>query len=74
MKEGRSKRRTFQGKRILLERNRLDAAINADSAKQNLRVDELKNNPLEFFRQILGFEPFAYQKELIRLLMEAFSS
>jgi phage FluMu gp28-like protein len=35
----------------------------------NLRnnVEKLKENSLEFFSQILGFEPFNYQKELIEL-------
>jgi hypothetical protein len=34
------------------------------------QVEELKTNPTEFFRQILGFEPTEYQKELITLFQE----
>jgi hypothetical protein len=34
------------------------------------QVEELKTNPVEFFRQILGFEPTDYQKELIQLFQE----
>ena len=30
-------------------------------------VKKLKKNPSEFFKKILGFEPYKYQKELIEL-------
>jgi len=31
------------------------------------KIEELKTSPIEFFRQILGFEPFSYEKEFIEL-------
>ena len=30
-------------------------------------VEKLKKKPSEFFKKILGFEPYKYQKELIEL-------
>lgn len=49
---------------------RLEAAALAREAEQTCRVEGLKENPVEFFRQILGFEPFSYQQEFIRLFEE----
>ncbi|MFB0501932.1 MAG: hypothetical protein ACETVP_05620, partial [Candidatus Bathyarchaeia archaeon] len=31
------------------------------------RAQQLSRDPVEFFRQIVGFEPTSYQKEFIRL-------
>ena len=34
------------------------------------KVETLKTDPLEFFRQVLGVEPTDYQKELIELFIK----
>ncbi len=39
----------------------------AEEAVRMGKVEEVKSDPVAFFRQILGFEPFSYQKELIRM-------
>jgi phage FluMu gp28-like protein len=54
-------------KEISNERARLKAQIQALKEKQNRQVEKLKTNLVEFFRQVLGFEPTAYEKEFISL-------
>jgi phage FluMu gp28-like protein len=52
------------------ERARLNRAIRNTESARSRQVDELKTNPTEFFRQILGFEPTAYEKQLIEFFRE----
>jgi phage FluMu gp28-like protein len=34
------------------------------------RAQQLSNDPVEFFRQVVGFEPTSYQKEFIKLFLK----
>jgi hypothetical protein len=44
----------------------LDVHVAAEEAVRVEKVEEYKSDPVEFFRQILGFKPFKYQADLIR--------
>jgi hypothetical protein len=46
-------------------RGSLEQQVAVVDAQQKRKVEELKKEPAEFFKQILGFKPFAYQHELI---------
>jgi hypothetical protein len=52
---------------ILAERDRLQWFVRLTKEFQNRRVEELKVNAVDFFRQVLGVEPFSYEQELIEL-------
>ena len=41
----------------------------ADEA-EIIRAQELSKDPTEFFKQVVGFEPTAYQKEFIKIFLE----
>lgn len=55
----------FQQTRLSLESH-----VAGEEAVRAEEVEELKSDPVEFFRQILGFKPFSYQEELIRKFEE----
>jgi hypothetical protein len=55
---------------LTLERTRAGAEIEGFRLLQGAHIEDLKGDPAEFFRQILGFEPTGYQKELIKLFQE----
>ena len=61
------KPRAWRGKQGLLRDRELDVAAEKHHSKRKRKVERLKSNPTEFFKQILGFEPFSYQLELIDL-------
>ncbi len=67
MRNCRAKPRTLRPNEWLLELNSLAKDIQIAENAREVRVRELQMKPLEFFRQILGFEPTDYQKELIGL-------
>ena len=46
-----------------------EKAFAVESARLS-KVETLKTDPLEFFRQVLGVEPTDYQKELIELFQK----
>ena len=54
------KPRTWRPGRLLAERDMLREQALAVEAERLSRVESLKTDPLEFFRQILGFEPTDY--------------
>jgi len=70
MRLSRRKLKAFQANRLRRERARLNRAIRNTESARSRQVDELKTNPTEFFRQILGFEPTAYEKQLIEFFGE----
>ena len=66
----RKKPRAFRPNKLLNEYARLREQALAVEAQWLSEVETLKTDPLEFFRQILGFEPTDYQKELIELFQK----
>ncbi len=59
--------RAFRPSKLLEERALLREQALAVEQLRLSKVESLKADPLEFFRQVLGFEPTAYQRELIEL-------
>jgi hypothetical protein len=49
--------------------NRLLKSEKIVDAKDVERAQKLSNDPVEFFRQVVGFEPTEYQVSLIRIAM-----
>lgn len=62
--------RAFRPKQLLEERAKLREQALAIEQLRLTKVESLKTDPLEFFRQVLGFEPTDYQKELIELFQK----
>ena len=67
MREIKKKPRAWRGKESEAKNSRFDAAAGKRHKKRQAKVERLKKKPTEFFEQILGFKPFEYQEELIRL-------
>jgi phage FluMu gp28-like protein len=61
------KPRALRPNQFFKERDQLREHVLAVEQLRLSKVESLKTDPLEFFRQILGFEPKDYQKELIEL-------
>ena len=59
--------RAFSPNRLFGERAKLREQAIAIESERLSKVETLKTDPLEFFRQVLGVEPTDYQKELIDL-------
>lgn len=66
----RKRARAFHHCRFFEERARLREQALAIEQLRLSKVESLKTDPLEFFRQILGFEPTDYQKEIIELFQK----
>jgi hypothetical protein len=60
-------RATVHPSKFLQVRGSLEQQVAVVDAQQEHKVEELKKEPAEFFKQVLGFKPFEYQGELIRL-------
>jgi hypothetical protein len=60
----------FRANRLFEERAQLVEQALAIESERLGKVETLKTDLLEFFRQVLGVEPFDYQKELIQLFQE----
>ena len=64
------KSRTLRQTDVLRERS----TINAQEAVAMKILEEktlgLSSDPVEFFRQVVGFEPTSYQKDFIKLFVE----
>jgi len=67
MRSFRKSPRAFSPNRLFGERARLREQAIAIESERLGKVETLKTDPLEFFRQVLGVEPTDYQKELIEL-------
>ena len=62
--------RAFRPNKLFEERAQLrEQALGIESLRLS-KVETLKTDPLEFFRQVLGVEPTDYQKELIELFQK----
>jgi phage FluMu gp28-like protein len=70
MSSWQKKPRTMRSNQLKLERGTLKAQRQIVVDVQKRKVELLKSKPAEFFEQILGFEPFAYQHQLIKLFEE----
>jgi len=67
MRNFQRKPKAFRPNRLFNERAQLrEQALAIESARLS-KVETLKTDPLEFFRQVLGVEPTDYQKEFIDL-------
>ena len=64
------KPKAFRPNRFVEERARLRQEALAIESEGLSKVESLKTDPLEFFRQVLGVEPTDYQKELIDLFQK----
>ncbi|HLE74911.1 MAG TPA: terminase family protein [Candidatus Bathyarchaeia archaeon] len=62
--------RALRPNKLFSERAKLREDVKVVEEARGRQVEELKTNPVEFFRQILGFEPTVYEKELIELFQE----
>jgi len=63
-------RATVLPTKFVQARGSLDQHVAVVDAEQQRKVDRSKSKPTEFFEDILGFKPFAYQEELIRLFAD----
>jgi hypothetical protein len=57
-------------KQLGLEYEKLKTEIRSLNEVYDRQVETLKTKPTDFFRQVLGFEPTDYEKELINLFQE----
>jgi phage FluMu gp28-like protein len=64
------KSRTLRPSEILRERSKIKAHEALVDRLREENALKLSEDPVEFFRQIVGFEPTAYQKDWIRLFVE----
>ena len=64
------KPKAFRANRLFEERAELREIVLAVESELLSKVETLKTDPLEFFRQVLGVEPTDYQKELIELFQK----
>ena len=62
--------RAFRPNKLLGECAKLHEQAIAVEMERLSKVECLKTDPLEFFRQVLGFEPTDYQKEFIELFQQ----
>jgi hypothetical protein len=60
-------RATVLPSKFVQARNSLEQHVAVVDAEQQRKVEQVKVEPAEFFKQVLGFEPFKYQLELIEL-------
>jgi len=62
--------RVMRPNQLNLERTKAKAEIEVSRHVRGVYIEDLRSDPVEFFRQVLGFEPTEYQRELIRLFLE----
>ena len=62
--------KAFRPNKLFEERAQLREQALAIESERLSKVETLKTDPLEFFRQVLGVEPTDYQKELINSFQE----
>jgi hypothetical protein len=60
--------RAFRHNRLFEAHVKMREQVFAVESERLSKVESLKTDPLEFFRQVLGVEPTDYQKGLIELL------
>ncbi len=70
MSNSQRKPKTLRPDKWLSERAKLSKYIKIIEDARGRQVEGLKTNPIEFFRQILGFEPTVYEKQLIQFFEE----
>ena len=70
MRNFQRKPKAFRPNRLFKERAQLREQALAIESERLSKVETLKTDPLEFFRQVLGVEPTDYQKELIESFLE----
>src|SRR4030043_628047 len=70
MSSFQKKPKAFRPNKMFKELALLEEKALAFESKQLSKVETLKTDPLEFFRQVLGVEPTDYQKELIELFQK----
>ena len=62
--------RVMRPNQLSLERTKAKAEIEVSRHVRGVYIEDLRSDPVEFFRQVLGFEPTESQRELIRLFLE----
>ncbi|MEM2971311.1 MAG: terminase family protein [Candidatus Bathyarchaeia archaeon] len=70
MQSFRKKPRTMRPNQILPKWFSLQQSKKIVDEAEVAKAQKLSNNPIEFFRQIVGFEPTPYQKEFTKLFLE----
>jgi len=67
MRSFQRRHKAFRPNRLFDERAKLREQALAIESEKLSKVETLKTEPIEFFRQVLGVEPTDYQKEIIDL-------
>jgi len=71
MRSSREKKgRAMRPIEIMPEWYRFQKSVKIVEAEEMKRAQELSEDPVEFFRQVVGFEPTKYQVDLINLFLE----
>jgi len=64
------KPRTMRADEVLPEWYRLQESAKIAEEKEVKKARKLSNDPVQFFRQVVGFEPTNYQKDLIQKFLD----
>lgn len=70
MSSSQKKPRTLEAGKLFSERTRLQEGVKIVEDTRGRKVEVLQTKPLKFFKQILGFKPFEYETEFIKLFGE----
>src|SRR4030042_6525990 len=64
------KPRTYRPNQILPKWHKIQISEKLIQKQQSTKIQTLSADPIEFFKQIIGFTPSTYQEEFTRLFME----
>jgi hypothetical protein len=70
MRPSSKRPRALRPNQLSLERLKAKVEAEAFRHSRGVHIEDMRSDPVEFFKQILGFEPTEYQRELIRLFLE----
>lgn len=70
MSSRKEQRAAVHPNKVWQKRGSLEQHVVAVDEEQQREVEEVKAEPAEFFKKVLGFEPFNYQLKLIDLFMK----
>jgi phage FluMu gp28-like protein len=59
--------RAWKGRKVKQTSDAFDQLLVDAKEAQQKQIQKVKKDPSKFFKQVLGFQPFEYQEELIRL-------
>jgi reverse gyrase len=70
MPSSQKKPKAMRKKDLISKRHELRQYAKIVQDIQLAKAQKLSRDPVEFFRQVVGFEPTSYQKEFIKLFLE----